>query len=309
MDPEILRDKPKTQPKIIRMLPRISRYAGVSRIKRLMRGAPWVALLILIVFLVCGVFGSQIAPHSATRVNYEIARTPPFWQEGGSIKYPLGTDYLGRDMLSRLIVGSRVSLEVAFTVVVLAGATGLLIALLAGYLGGRVDMVLMRITDVFFCLPFLLIAIVVAAAIGASKTNLIIILAGLGWANYARILRGEVLRVKENDFVRLAIVAGASKARIMFRHIFPNIANTWVVLATLQLGFIIMAESSLSFLGVGVPPPTPAWGSMCAEGRMYLGSYWWISTFSGLAIFLIVISTNLMGDWLRFRLDPKFRQL
>lgn len=303
MEPEIKRREPKT------IRSRISGYASFSRIKKAMRGVPWIALIIFVTFLICGLFGNHIAPHSPTRVNYEIARMPPFWQEGGSLKYPLGTDYLGRDMLSRLVVGSRVSLEIGFTVVVMAGTIGLIIALLAGYLGGRVDMALMRVTDVFFCLPFLLIAIVVAAALGASKTNLIIILAGLGWANYARILRGEVLRVKENDFVRLAIVAGASKIRIMFRHIFPNVANTLVVLATLQLGIIIMAESSLSFLGVGVPPPTPAWGSICAEGRMYLGSYWWISAFSGLAVFLIVISTNLLGDWLRVRLDPKFRQL
>jgi peptide/nickel transport system permease protein len=198
---------------------------------------------------------------------------------------------------------------VGFAVVVFAGTLGAVIALLSGYLGGWVDAVLMRITDMFLSMPYLMIAIALAAVLGPSKHNIILIMAILGWAGYARVLRGEVLRIKGADFIKLAIVARAGKARIMLRHIFPNIVNTLVVLATLQLGIVIIMESSLSFLGLGVPPPEPAWGSMVADGRVLMFTSWWVSTWPGIAILLVVLSCNLLGDWLRLRLDPKFRQL
>jgi len=234
---------------------------------------------------------------------------PPFWQENGKIEYPLGTDHLGRDVLSRLISGTSVSLQVGLLVVVLAGLIGTIVAILSGYLGGWHDTILMRLTDTMMSMPYIMVAIVLAAVLGPSKNNIILILAIIGWTGYARVLRAEVLRVKQGEFVSLAVVAGSSKFRIMLKHIFPNIINTLVVMVTLQIGIVIVAESSLSFLGVGVPPPDPAWGSMVAEGRAYISSAWWLSTWPGLSILLVVLSCNMLGDWLRVRLDPKFRQV
>ena len=279
------------------------------KMRRVIRGIPWVPVAILLLFLICGIFGSYIEPNDPMKTNLSAAKSPPFWQKGGSTQYFLGTDGFGRDILSRIIRGAGISLQVGFAVVVFAGALGAMIALLSGYLGGWVDAVLMRITDMFLSMPYLMIAIALAAVLGPSKHNIIFIMAILGWAGYARVLRGEVLRIKGADFIKLAIVARAGKARIMLRHIFPNIVNTLVVLATLQLGIVIIMESSLSFLGLGVPPPEPAWGSMVADGRIMMFTSWWISTWPGIAILLVVLSCNLLGDWLRVRMDPKFRQL
>jgi peptide/nickel transport system permease protein len=278
-------------------------------VRQILRHVPVVSVLILLVFIVFGIFGNYFMPHEATKAHFGDVLTPPMWQEGGSAEYILGTDHLGRDILSRIIGGATISLEVGFIVIFFAGALGVVVALLSGYLGGRIDAVLMRITDMFLSMPFLMIAIVLAAVLGASTKNIIIVLVTLGWAGYARVLRGEVLRIKERDFVLLARVARCSKTRIMLRHIFPNIVNTLVVLGTLQLGQVIIAESSLSFLGLGVPPPAPAWGSMVGDGRDLIFSAWWVSFFPGMAILFVVMSTNLLGDWLRIRLDPKFRQL
>jgi peptide/nickel transport system permease protein len=264
---------------------------------------------ILLAFVLVGIFGATLAPHDPNEANFEDALKPPFWQKEGTVKYPLGTDQLGRDVLSRLLCGTTISLQVGLLVVVFAGLIGIIVALLSGYLGGWVDTLLMRFTDIIMSMPYLMIAIVLAAVLGPSKNNIIIILTVTGWAGYARVLRGEVLRIKQREFVSLAVVAGCSKMRIMMRHIFPNMVNTLVVLATLQLGVVIISEASLSFLGVGVPPPNPAWGSMIAEGRSYISTAWWLCTWPGLAILLIVLSCNLFGDWLRVRLDPKFRQI
>ncbi len=283
--------------------------SGLIAVRRALRGIPGTPVVILSLFLICGIFGSYITPHDPMKTNLGAAKSPPFFQQGGSTKYLLGTDGFGRDILSRIIIGAGISLQVGFAVVVFAGALGAVIALLSGYLGGWVDAVLMRITDMFLSMPYLMIAIALAAVLGPSKNNIILIMAILGWAGYARVLRGEVLRIKGADFIKLAIVARAGKARIMLRHIFPNIVNTLVVLATLQLGIVIIMESSLSFLGLGVPPPEPAWGSMVADGRVMMFSSWWVSTWPGIAILLVVLSCNLLGDWLRLRLDPKFRQL
>ena len=205
-------------------------------LKRLLRGIPWTPVVILFLFLVFGLFGNFLTPHDPLKTNLSSAKKPPFFQEEGSTKYLLGTDNIGRDILSRIITGAGVSLQVGFVVVVFAGALGALIALLSAYLGGWVDMVLMRITDMFLSMPYLIIAIALAAVLGPSKNNVILIMAVLGWAGYARVLRGEVLRIKKAEFIKLAIVARAGKSRVMFQHIFPNIVNTLVVLATLQLG-------------------------------------------------------------------------
>jgi peptide/nickel transport system permease protein len=286
-----------------------SRRSGWTPLRRALRGIPWIPVAILLLFLFCGVFGDFITPHDPMKTNLGAAKTPPSWQKGGSTKYLLGTDAFGRDILSRIIRGAGISLQVGFAVVVFAGTLGAVIALLSGYLGGWVDAVLMRITDMFLSMPYLMIAIALAAVLGPSKHNIILIMAILGWAGYARVLRGEVLRIKGADFIKLAIVARAGKGRIMLRHIFPNIVNTLVILASLQLGIVIIMESSLSFLGLGVPPPEPAWGSMVADGRILMFTAWWVSTWPGIAILLVVMSCNLLGDWLRLRLDPKFRQL
>ncbi|MFC1886384.1 ABC transporter permease [Thermodesulfobacteriota bacterium] len=271
--------------------------------------APKFPLIVLLFFLLCGLFGPLIAPHNPTKTSFRYALTPPFWMEGGKQTFLLGTDQLGRDILSRIIIGAGVSLEVGIMVIVFAGLTGSLVATLGGYLGGKVDTLVMRLVDMVLSMPFLILAVTLAAILGASKYNLIIILAGVAWAWYARVLRAEVLKVKEGDFIRLATIAGCSKARIMLRHIFPNIVNSLVVLATLNLGVVIIAEASLSFLGLGIPPPDPAWGSMIAEGRNYINQAWWLCVWPGTAILLVVLSFNLLGDWLRVRLDPKFRQL
>lgn len=270
--------------------------------------APKFPTIALLIFLICGVFGTLIAPHDPNQTSFQHSLAPPFWMKGGLASYPLGTDHLGRDILSRIIVGAGISLEVGILTAFFSGLLGALVATLGGYLGGKVDTLLMRLVDMVLSMPFLVLAVTLAAIVGASKYNLIIILAGVAWAWYARVLRAEVLKIKEGDFIRLAIVAGCSKTRIMVRHVFPNIVNSLVVLATLNLGVVIIAEASLSFLGLGIPPPAPAWGSMISEGRNYIGQAWWLSVWPGVAILFVVLSFNLLGDWLRVRLDPKFRQ-
>jgi len=288
---------------------RALRFVSLSRIRNALRGVPKVALVLFIIFIFCAIFGNELVPHDPQQANFAAALTPPFWQEGGSFEYPLGTDHLGRCMLSRLLAGAQLAAILSFTVVTIATIIGVVVALISGYLGGWVDMILMRITDAFFCMPFLIFAILFAAVLGPSMRNLIFIMVFFGWAGGARVLRGEVLRIKHGDFVSLAVVAGASKSRIMFRHLFPSLINLMIVGATLGLGGVILGEAGLSFIGLGIPPPAPAWGQMCAMGRDYLYGAWWMSTLPGLAIFFVVLSVNLLGDWLRFRLDPKFRQL
>jgi peptide/nickel transport system permease protein len=294
---------------IIGSLRRITRYASWPRIRQSLKGVPWFPLVIMVLFVVVGVFGNQLAPHDPLKINVEIRLLPLFFMKGGSLQYALGTDHLGRDVLSRLIVGTSVSLQVSLVVIAVAASIGALVAIVAGYLGGWVDTILMRLVDIIMSMPWIIIALVFAAVVGAGVRNIIIILSIFAWPGYARVLRGEVLRIKQGDFVRLAVVAGASKARIMLRHILPNIVNTLVVISTLQVGSIILAEAGLSFIGVGVPPPRPAWGAMAASGVTYIFTDWWLAVLPGVAIVLVVMSTNLLGDWLRVRLDPKFRQL
>jgi peptide/nickel transport system permease protein len=275
-----------------------------------LKGFPVIPVSILLFIAFVAVFADLLAPHDPQVGSLARRFKPPFWLEGGSLVYPLGTDHVGRDVLSRLIFGARVSMVVGITAVLVAGSIGTLLGIVSGYLGGWADQVVMRITDTWLALPALTFAIFLAAIVGPSELNIILILGLVYWTRYARVIRGEVLSLKQREFVRLVIVAGCSKSLIMWRHILPNVINSAVVLATLMLGVVIVTEASLSFLGVGVPPPKPAWGLMMADGKKGLMvGYWWLTVFPGICIMLMVLSANLLGDWLRVKFDPQLRQL
>jgi peptide/nickel transport system permease protein len=271
---------------------------------------PLIPTIILATIALMAIFADVLAPHNPEVGSLTARFRPPFWQAGGSMDHVFGTDQLGRDVLSRLIFGARVSMVVGFTAVIFAGVVGTVLGIMAGYLGGWVDQVIMRVTDAWLALPALTFAIFLAAIVGPSMWNIVIILGLVYWTRYARVVRGEVLSLKEREFVRLAIVAGCSKWTIMRRHILPNVVNSAIVLATLMLGVVIVTEASLSFLGVGVPPPQPAWGLMLSDGKQGLMvGYWWLTVLPGCCIMLMVLSANLLGDWLRVKLDPQLRQL
>jgi peptide/nickel transport system permease protein len=274
------------------------------------QGFPLIPISILLGVLLVAIFANVIAPHNPEVGVLGDRFRPPAWQANGTIDHLLGTDHLGRDVLSRLIFGARISVIVGLMVIIVAGFVGTALGIISGYMGRWVDQIIMRLTDAWLALPALTFAIFLAAIIGPSATNIIIILALVYWTRYARVIRGEVLSVRERDFVRLAVVAGCSKWKIMRKHILPNVINSAIVLATLQLGQVIIAEAALSFLGVGVPPPQPAWGLMLADGKKGLmAGYWWLTVLPGSCIMLMVLSANLLGDWLRVKFDPQLRQL
>jgi peptide/nickel transport system permease protein len=275
------------------------------------RELPIVPLAILVPYVLIALFADVIAPYDPTEpIPGAKIFEPPFWATGSSAHALLGTDFQGRDVLSRLIFGSRVSLIVGLTGTLVAGGIGTAMGVMSGYLGGWVDQVIMRVTDAWLALPALVFAIFLATVAGPSMWNIVIILGAVYWTRYARVIRGEVLSLREREFVKLAEIAGASRARVICRHIVPNVLNSAMVLASLTIGVVIIAEASLSFLGVGVPAPQPAWGSMLAEGRsMLMVGDWWLTIFPGLCILLVVLATQLLGDWLRVRLDPQLRNL
>jgi peptide/nickel transport system permease protein len=269
---------------------------------------PVLPLAILIFFLVIpAVFAPLVAPHDPLKGSLSKRLKPPIWAEGGSIEYPLGTDKMGRDILSRMIYGARISLLVSFMAIFVGGSIGTTLGVLSGYFGGKLDTLIMRLVDISLSIPTIFLALVLVSAIGPSFGIVITVIAFILWARYARQARAETLSVREQDFIARARVAGASHVRIMLRYIFPNIVNTLVVLATLQVGAIILLESTLSFLGLGIPRPTPAWGVMVADGRELIVTAWWVSMFPGVGIMLTVLSLNLFGDWLRDHLDPKLK--
>ena len=271
--------------------------------------APWFAIGIIAAFVLMAALAPWLSPKDPEEQSLRDRFRPPVWMEGGSSTHPLGTDRLGRDMLARVLYGSRVSLSAGVLTVLLASAFGAGVGLVAGYYRGRVDAALMRVTDATMSFPVILLALILAVTVGPSFTNVVVAIAVILWARYARVIRGQVLTLMEQDFIAQARIAGAGAARIITRHLFPNTLNTLVVLLTLQVGYVIIVEASLSFLGAGIPPPTPAWGSMIAEGRDFITSAWWVSTLPGVAILLVVLAFNLLGDWLRDTLDPKLRQL
>jgi peptide/nickel transport system permease protein len=284
---------------------------GPGRLARVIGELPLVPTVILVLLIVTAVGAGVLAPHDPTvPVTGGRVFQPPFWMEGANPNAVLGTDFQGRDMLSRLIHGARVSLVVGITGTIVAGGVGMLLGVLAGYFGGWIDQVVMRLTDAWLALPSLMFAIFLAALLGPGIWNIIIVFGLIYWTRYARVIRGEVLSLRERDFVRLAQVAGVSNPRIILRHIIPNVLNTWMVLASLTVGVVIITEASLSFLGLGVPPPTPAWGLMLAEARATLmAGQWWLTVLPGACISVVVLAANVFGDWLRVKLDPQQRNL
>ncbi|NKC12109.1 MAG: ABC transporter permease subunit [Gammaproteobacteria bacterium] len=274
-----------------------------------MRKLPWASFIIIGSLVFVAVFAPWLTPYDPIEQTLAKKLLPPFWEEKGSFEHLLGTDKFGRDVLTRLFYGARISLIVTGLALTVGGGVGLLIGIVSGYVGGRVDSVLMRLVDAAIAFPAILFALLLAVTMGQGLMTLITAISLLLWATFARVIRGEVLALKERDFVALARVHGCSPARIMLTHILPNVLNTFMVLLTLNVGVVIVAEASLSFLGAGIPPPTPSWGLMVAEGRGKISSAWWLSLIPGIAITLVVLAFNLFGDWLRDRLDPKLRQL
>ena len=273
------------------------------------RNWPVLSIVILAVMVFIAVMAPLVSPHDPLFSSLRARNAPPVWYADGTWTYILGADTIGRDMLSRLFYGARISLMVMAFSLIFGTIIGTALGLIAGYFGGIVDEVIMRLVDIFLGLPFVLVAMVLALVLGTSLTTMIIVLAVLTWAGFVRNVRGEVLSLRERDYVALARIAGASLPRILMMHILPGVINTVLVIATLRSGQLILAESFLSFLGAGIPPPTPTWGAMIADGRNYLRDAWWISFFPGLAIFLTVMALNFLGDWLRDKLDPRLRQL
>jgi peptide/nickel transport system permease protein len=283
---------------------------GLSRRARLGQKLMFIIpIAILSILVVTAIFAPFIAPDDPVKTNMLERKLPPAFMEGGSTAHLLGTDGLGRDILSRLIYGGRVSLSVSMLVIAITASFGTALGIAAGYLGGNLEATLMRITDVSMAFPGLLLAMLLSVGIGPGFWTVILALSILGWAPYARMIRGETLKVRELDFVLQARIIGASPLRIMVTHIFPNIINSLIVVMTLAVGLMILAEATLSYLGIGIPAPTPTWGSMVADGRNDLGVAWWIATLPGIAIGLVVLSCNFLGDWLRDKLDPRLRRL
>jgi peptide/nickel transport system permease protein len=265
--------------------------------------------LMLSGLVVTALLSPYVAPHNPIRERLIDRLLPPAWADDGEWRYVLGTDHLGRDLVSRIIYGSRVSLVVGFAAVLIGGAFGIALGVAAGFLGGRTDEVIMALADIQLAFPTILLAIAIIAVLGPSFTNLVVVIGISGWVTYARIARGQVLSLRQKEFVEAIRAQGGSQWRIVGRHILPNILSPLIVVATLDLARTIILESTLSFLGLGVQPPTPSWGGMLSDGREYLLSAWWIATFPGLALMLTALSFNRLGDWLRDVTDPRLRRM
>jgi peptide/nickel transport system permease protein len=264
--------------------------------------------LILLGLVVTALLSPYVAPHNPLRERLIDRLLPPAWVEDGEWRYLLGTDHLGRDLVSRIIYGSRVSLVVGVVAVAIGGALGIALGVAAGFLGGQTDEVIMAVADMQLAFPTILFAIAIIAVLGPSFINLVIVIGISGWVTYARIARGQVLSVREKEFVEAIRAQGGSQWRIVWRHILPNILSPLIVVATLDLARTIILESTLSFLGLGIQPPTPSWGGMLSDGREYLLSAWWIATFPGVALMLTALSFNRLGDWVRDLTDPRLRR-
>lgn len=266
---------------------------------------PYFGLFCLALFFFVVIFAELIAPFDPYEGNLQNTTLPPCWQEDGTTEHLLGTDMLGRDVLSRLIHGSRISFLISVGCIGFYGTIGIIVGLISGFRGGRTDMFIMRLADFWMSLPAIIVLFILASVHGPSAQTIILTFGIMGWPNWARIVRGETLSLKERDFVRLARVAGCGNLRIMFSHILPNVINTIIILATIEMGGIIVLTATMSFLGLGTQPPSCDWGLMLAEGRQYITYAWWLVTFPGVAIVIAVLGFNLTGDWIRELLDPK----
>jgi peptide/nickel transport system permease protein len=290
------------------------KLTGAERIKSFLKGLrlnkfPWLPVTIIVTVIFVAIFADLLTPYSPYQPSLPERLLPPAWDADGSAKYLLGTDSLGRDILTRIFFGARITLLVALLALIVGGGVGLLVGVLAGYLGGKIDSFLMRVTDVTMAFPTILFALLLAVTLGPGILTVVLALGLVLWARFARIIRGEVLALKEGDFIAQAKIDGCSPVRIMLVHIIPNILNTVMVLLSLNTGWVIVIEATLGFLGAGIPPPTPSWGQMAAEGREFISTAWWLSILPGLAIGALVLSFNLFGDWLRDAMDPKLRQI
>lgn len=257
-----------------------------------------------IILILIAILAPWLGLHNPNVGALDNRLKPPFWQSGGSLEFPLGTDTLGRDILTRIIYGARTTLSICALVVVIAGSIGTFLGIIAGYIGGWADIIIMRAVDLVYSLPAILLALLLGAIFGPSFQILIFIISFTLWAGYARMARAETLKVRGFDYIALAKIAGLSQAKIMLRHILPNVISPIIILATLQIGTIVIVEASLSFLGVGIPPPTADWGSMVSEGRSFIVTAWWLCIIPGVAIALTVLTFNLLGDALNDWLNP-----
>lgn len=262
--------------------------------------------LIVAVVVLLALFGPQISPHDPIKGNLRARFEEPGYSDASGI-YRLGSDQLGRDIFSRIIAGSRVSVLVGVVSVLISGTIGVLYGLVSGFVGGRLDSLMMRIVDGLLAVPFIILVVAISGVVGAGLSTLILILGLTGWVTYARVIRGDVLKVREQEYVIAAYALGQRRLVVMLRHILPNVISSAIVLAAVQVGVTVLAESSLSFLGLGVKPPTVTWGLMLADGRQYINSAWWMTTFPGIAITLTVLGVVFLGDWLRDFLDPNVR--
>lgn len=281
-----------------------------NKIWHAIRRWPILPVVVLFVLVFTGIFAPLIAPQDPLDQTLSLRNNPPAWdaEQGTSLRL-LGADHVGRDVLSRVIYGARISLMVVTISLTTGLFIGTTLGLVAGYMGGIVDELIMRLVDIWLALPFVLLALVAVVVLGASLALVIGLLALFTWPAFVRYVRAEVLSLKERDYVALAKVSGASTTRIILRHILPGVLNTIIVITTLRVGQLILTEATLSFIGAGIPAPTPAWGLLVSEGRSYVTIAWWSTLFPGLAIFLVVMSLNFLGDWMRDRFDPRLRQL
>jgi peptide/nickel transport system permease protein len=291
------------QPTVAGFVP--NKLAVVRHRRLLPAGYPWITISVLVALVFVAIFGDFLAPHDMYDQDLAKRLLPPFWMEDGSTAYLLGTDALGRDILSRLIGGARTSLVVAVVGLFIGGGIGGTAGIVAGYFGGRIDSAIMRLADATLAFPIILFALLLSISMGSGLLSVVIAISIVLWARFARVVRSDVLVIRDMDYVKMAKISGASSARILWRHILPNVANTLTVLAGLQIGWVIILEATLSFLGAGISPPTPAWGSMTAEGREYLITNWWVTFMPGITIVITVVALTRLGDWLRDWLDPR----
>jgi peptide/nickel transport system permease protein len=288
--------------------PDLGRSEAWALLRRLIRRRTALfGLVVVAAVALAALLAPVLAPFDPVAQDLGQRLRPPGWAGPGSRAHWLGTDHLGRDILGRILFGARIALVVGLAAVVIAGTLGLAIGLVSGYFGGRVDDLFMRLADIQLAFPFILLALAVIGVLGPSLRNIIAVVGVSGWVAYARIVRGEVLSLREREFVQAARAVGSPPARIIVRHIVPNAFTPWLVIATLDMARVITVESALSFLGLGVPPPTPTWGAMLADGRVYMSTAWWLATFPGLAILVTVLGINLLGDGLRDTLDPRLK--